>query len=174
VYIYIYIISYHIIYTLWLFNIAMGNGPFTDDFPIKTSIYKGFSMAMLVITKWCIYISYNIIPYIHAHKRWEGQSPHLVMKLSRHSTGRLVGLYTLRKAKVAGKSTIYISMYNIYIYIYILFTYIRIIIVIIIYYISYYIYIYIYYIILYTVIHLWFSKQTKPPLSSAIFEPMFD
>ena len=32
---------------LWLFNIAMENGPFIDDFPIKTSIYKGFSMAML-------------------------------------------------------------------------------------------------------------------------------
>jgi hypothetical protein len=31
----------------WLFNIAMENGPFIDDFPIKTSIYKGFSMAML-------------------------------------------------------------------------------------------------------------------------------
>ena len=26
---------------------AMENGPFIDDFPIKTSIYKGFSMAML-------------------------------------------------------------------------------------------------------------------------------
>ena len=25
----------------------MENGPFMDDFPIKTSIYKGFSMAML-------------------------------------------------------------------------------------------------------------------------------
>ena len=35
------------IYTLWLFNIAMENGPFMDDFPTKTSIYKGFSMAML-------------------------------------------------------------------------------------------------------------------------------
>ena len=34
-------------YTLWLFNIAMENGPFIDDFPIKTSMYKGFSMAML-------------------------------------------------------------------------------------------------------------------------------
>ena len=34
-------------YTLWLFNIAMENGPFIDDFPIKTSIYKGLSMAML-------------------------------------------------------------------------------------------------------------------------------
>jgi hypothetical protein len=33
--------------TLWLFKIAMENGPFIDDFPTKTSIYKGFSMAML-------------------------------------------------------------------------------------------------------------------------------
>ena len=33
--------------TIWLFNIAMGKGPFIDDFPIKTSIYKGFSTAML-------------------------------------------------------------------------------------------------------------------------------
>ena len=33
--------------TLWLFNIAMENGSFIDDFPIKTSIYSGFSMAML-------------------------------------------------------------------------------------------------------------------------------
>ena len=28
-------------------KIAMENSPFIDDFPIKTSIYKGFSMAML-------------------------------------------------------------------------------------------------------------------------------
>jgi len=34
-------------FTLWLFNIAMENSPFIDDFPIKTSIYEGFSMAML-------------------------------------------------------------------------------------------------------------------------------
>ena len=34
-------------FTLWLFNIAMENGPFIDDFPIKTTIYRGFSMAML-------------------------------------------------------------------------------------------------------------------------------
>jgi hypothetical protein len=33
--------------TLWIFNIAMENGPFIDDFPINTSIYRGFSMAML-------------------------------------------------------------------------------------------------------------------------------
>ena len=38
--------------TLWLFNIAMENCPFTDDIPIKTSIYNGFSIAMLVITRW--------------------------------------------------------------------------------------------------------------------------
>ena len=34
-------------HTLWLFNIAMENGPFIDDFPIETTIYSGFSMAML-------------------------------------------------------------------------------------------------------------------------------
>ena len=33
--------------TLWIFNIAMETCPFIEDFPIKTSIYKGFSMAML-------------------------------------------------------------------------------------------------------------------------------
>ena len=37
----------HMGFTIWLFNIAMENGPCIDDFPIKTSIYKGFSMAML-------------------------------------------------------------------------------------------------------------------------------
>jgi hypothetical protein len=35
------------VYTLWLFNIAMENGPFIDYFPINTSIYKRFSMDML-------------------------------------------------------------------------------------------------------------------------------
>ena len=35
------------VYTLWLFNVAMENGPFIDDFPTKTTIYRGFSMAML-------------------------------------------------------------------------------------------------------------------------------
>jgi hypothetical protein len=33
--------------TLWLFNIAIENGPFSDDFPIKTFIYNGFPIAML-------------------------------------------------------------------------------------------------------------------------------
>ena len=37
--------------TIWLFNIAMENGLFIDDFPNKTSIYSGFSMAMLVIIR---------------------------------------------------------------------------------------------------------------------------
>ena len=32
--------KYHSI-TLWLFNIAMENGPFMNDFPIKTSIHEG-------------------------------------------------------------------------------------------------------------------------------------
>ena len=31
-------------FTLWLFNIAMENGPFIDDFPIE---WLGFSMVML-------------------------------------------------------------------------------------------------------------------------------
>ena len=36
-----------LVVNLWLFNIAIENGPFIDDFPIKTTIYRGFSMAML-------------------------------------------------------------------------------------------------------------------------------
>ena len=36
-------LGYNIIHTLWLFKIAMENGPFMDDF----SFCKGFSMAML-------------------------------------------------------------------------------------------------------------------------------
>ena len=35
------------LFTLWLFNIVMENGPLMDDFPIKTSIFKWFSRAML-------------------------------------------------------------------------------------------------------------------------------
>jgi len=51
------------IYTLWLFNIAMENGPFIDDFPIKTCIYKGFSMAMLnnQMVYTYIYIYYSLL-----------------------------------------------------------------------------------------------------------------
>ena len=46
--------SRYIDITLWLFNIAMENSPFIHDFPIKTSIYEGVSMAMLVITRWYV------------------------------------------------------------------------------------------------------------------------
>ena len=35
-----------LLYTIWLFNVAMENHPFIDDFPIKPSIYNGRSMAM--------------------------------------------------------------------------------------------------------------------------------
>ena len=34
-------------YTLWLFDIAMDNDPFMDVSPMKSSIYSGFSMAIL-------------------------------------------------------------------------------------------------------------------------------
>ena len=34
-------------YPLVMTNIAMENGPFIADFPSKTSIFKGFCMAML-------------------------------------------------------------------------------------------------------------------------------
>ena len=50
--------------TIWLFNIAMENGPFIDDFPIKTSIYKGFSMTMLNNQRVCVYIYTHIHTYI--------------------------------------------------------------------------------------------------------------
>ena len=33
----------------------MENGPFIDDFPIKTSIYEGFSMAMLNYQRVLVY-----------------------------------------------------------------------------------------------------------------------
>ena len=54
--IYVIVIYGIYIYTLLLFNIAIENGPFIDDFPIKTTIYKGFSMAMLNNQRVCIYI----------------------------------------------------------------------------------------------------------------------
>ena len=70
---------WNIVYTIWLFNIAMENNPFIDDFPINTSIYKGFSMAMLVITRWYMFILqldlilwgfsdiFDCIPVIYRH-----------------------------------------------------------------------------------------------------------
>ena len=51
--------------TIRLFNIAMENDPFIDDFPIKTIIYSGFSMAMLVITRGYVF---NSLPGSIAHQ----------------------------------------------------------------------------------------------------------
>ena len=56
---------FKLIYTLWLFNIAMENGPLIDDFPNKTSIYKGFSMAMLN----------NQMVYVQKWRWWVSQGP---------------------------------------------------------------------------------------------------
>ena len=61
--------------TLWLFNIAMENGPFIDDFPIKTSIYKGFSMAMLnnqMVIQWVLDIAFL---WVFFRNKWEFASP---------------------------------------------------------------------------------------------------
>ena len=55
----------HFGFTIWLFNIAMENDPFIDDFPIKTTIYSGFSMAMLVITR-----GYQNVPDVNAVLAW--------------------------------------------------------------------------------------------------------
>jgi len=33
--------SAHKKYTIWLFNIAMGNGPFIDGLPIKNGVFYG-------------------------------------------------------------------------------------------------------------------------------------
>ena len=55
------ITEYH---TLWLFNIAMDNVQFIDDFPIKTAIYSGFSMAML--NNQMVDINYK--PTLHVRK----------------------------------------------------------------------------------------------------------
>ena len=42
-YIYIYVLyKLYIIYTLWLFNIAMENDPFIDDVAIKMVMFHGY------------------------------------------------------------------------------------------------------------------------------------
>ena len=66
------------LYTLCLFNIAIENGPFIDDFPIKTSIYKGFSMAML--NNQTVYIYIYIVHGQATMQRLKlGASPGLVI-----------------------------------------------------------------------------------------------
>ena len=42
----------------------MENGPFIDDFPIKTFIYKGFSMAMLNNQMVYLYNSYTTFSFL--------------------------------------------------------------------------------------------------------------
>ena len=46
------------------------NGPFIDDFPIKTSIYEGFSLAMLN-NQMLILLKYKILVKNH-HKFSDG------------------------------------------------------------------------------------------------------
>ena len=48
----------------------MGNGQFLDDFPMKTSIYKGFSMAMLNNQRVYIYIIYIYMHYTLEYKMY--------------------------------------------------------------------------------------------------------
>ena len=86
--------------TLWLFNIAMENGPFIDDFPIKTSIYKGFSMAMLVITRWYPIKLYPVIdsntfkyPMLVYSKNFQAVSTKLLSVLDSLMMLRLVDVY---------------------------------------------------------------------------------
>ena len=70
----------------------MENGPFIDDFPIKTFIYKGFSMAMLnnqmVIGKWSLsrYIrvtsGYDTLVPLLGIYRWKNDGPMLSMPVA--------------------------------------------------------------------------------------------
>jgi len=65
-------------YTIWLFNIAMENDPFIVDFPIKTSIYKGFSIAML---------NNQRVPFFHLYgARWSQHSSHPLFVVLRRPT----------------------------------------------------------------------------------------
>ena len=57
-------------FTLWLFNMAMENGPFIDDVPIKTSIYKGFSMAMLNNQMVTLLLRYNTCKLRWRYELW--------------------------------------------------------------------------------------------------------
>ena len=48
---------FSMVYHLVIFHIAMENDPFMDDFPVKTTIYSGFSMAML--NNQMVYLPWN-------------------------------------------------------------------------------------------------------------------
>ena len=78
-------------YTLWLSNIAMENGTFIDDFPIKTSIYEGFSMAMLN----------NQMVLISSHFKAENEPNNNVWKCLKTTSQKLVEtLDALKKGTV--------------------------------------------------------------------------
>jgi hypothetical protein len=85
-----------------------------DDFPIKTSIYRGISMAMLVITRWYIFIfcpsftlsevvrsgkspSYSPVYFIEANgsisPHVREQSPRITIKLHDNLTHIPLNLY---------------------------------------------------------------------------------
>jgi hypothetical protein len=51
----------------------MENGPFTDDFPNKPSIYNGFSIAM---SNHMAYIYIDIDAHILSNKGQGGSTPH--------------------------------------------------------------------------------------------------
>jgi hypothetical protein len=57
----------------------MENGPFIDDFPIKTSIYKGFSMAMLnkqMVNIWYSNLSTDYPDVMFPLKQWDIPARH--------------------------------------------------------------------------------------------------
>ena len=51
-------------FTLWLFNIAMENGPFIDGLPIKNGDFPWFSMAML--NNQMVSVFFSELPSHHA------------------------------------------------------------------------------------------------------------
>ena len=58
-------------YTLWLFNIAVENGLFIDDFPLNTYIYKGFSMATGMLNNQMVAYMNDVaakIEFYHCHR----------------------------------------------------------------------------------------------------------
>ena len=46
--------------TLWLFNIAMENGPFIDDCPIKTSNKCKLYQIVIPVSVYCVYIYVSV------------------------------------------------------------------------------------------------------------------
>ena len=77
-------------FTLWLFDIAMENGPFIDDFPIKTSIYEGFSMAMLnnqLVNLFISQLNGSLFPPSRCSQPWVNTASHHPTVLAFLGTG---------------------------------------------------------------------------------------